>query len=205
MNFFASSDCGASKNCAAAPVSITRPRCSSTISPAMPSRFAEIVSRHHHLDAARGDGADDVFDRLGGRRIEARGRLVKEQHGGIFRERARQREPLLLAAGDTSRRPLRQSAEADERQQFGRARGALRARRACRGQRVADIARDAAAKHGGTLEHHGAPRRGRMRAAAPGDASMRRRNQSHGKAKQRGLASAVRADQHCRRSASQGQ
>src|SRR5260221_7818200 len=46
-------------------------------------RLAEIVGRHHHLDAARDDGTDHILERLGRRRIEACGRLVEEQHGGI--------------------------------------------------------------------------------------------------------------------------
>ena len=69
-------------------------------------RLAEIVRRHHDLDAARGDGADDVLDRLGGGRIEARGRLVEKQHLRIPGERARQRQPLLLAAGQLARRAV---------------------------------------------------------------------------------------------------
>ena len=78
-----------------------------------PARLAEIVRRHHHLDAARGDGADDVLDRLGRGRIEARGRLVEKQHLRIAGERARQRQPLLLAAGEPPRRPRAEPGEAD--------------------------------------------------------------------------------------------
>src|SRR3954469_11739493 len=47
------------------------------------ARLAEIVGRHHHLDAARRNGADDALDRLGGSGVEARGRLVEKQHGRI--------------------------------------------------------------------------------------------------------------------------
>ena len=50
--------------------------------------------------------ADDVLDRLGGGRIEARGRLVEKQHLRIARERARQREALLLAAREPARGPV---------------------------------------------------------------------------------------------------
>ena len=50
--------------------------------PSETSGLAEIVCRHHYFDAARGDGADDVLDRLGGGGIETRGRLV-EQAGDV--------------------------------------------------------------------------------------------------------------------------
>src|SRR5260221_2932519 len=63
-----------------------------------PPRLAEIMGRHHDLDAARDDGADDVLERLGCRRIEARRRLVEKQHGGIARQRAGQGKALPLAA-----------------------------------------------------------------------------------------------------------
>ena len=144
-----------------------RPRCSSTMSPASRSRLAEIVRRHHHLDAARGDGADDVLDRLGGGRIEARGRLVEEQHLGVARERARQRQPLLLAAGQPPRRAAAEAREPDQREQFGDAAGARGARHAGGGERVADVAGGAAPEHHRALEHDGARpaarRRGRPR------------------------------------------
>ena len=96
-----------------------------------PARLAEIMGRHHDLDAAAADSADDVFDRLGGDGIEARGRLVEEQHGRIARQRPRQRQPLLLAAGQPSRGAVGQMAEADQFEQFVDARARVR-RAACR-------------------------------------------------------------------------
>ena len=104
MNFRASCVRGFAKNSDAGPFSIRRPRCSSTTSPASRLACAEIVRGHHHLDAARGDGAHDVLDRLGGGGIEAGGRLVEKQHFGIARQRARQRQPLLFAARQPPRR-----------------------------------------------------------------------------------------------------
>ena len=71
-----------------------------------PFGLSEVVCRHHHLDAARADGANDVFDGLGGVRIEAGGRLVEKQDGRIARERACKRKPLLLAAGEAPCRSL---------------------------------------------------------------------------------------------------
>ena len=85
-----------------------RPRCNSTISPPSAARLAEIVRGHHHLDAARGDVADDVFQRLGRGRIEARGRLVKKKNFRILRQRAGEREALLFAAGEPPRRAIGQ-------------------------------------------------------------------------------------------------
>ena len=75
-----------------------------------PSRLAEIVRRHHDLDAARGDRADDVLDRLGRGGIEARGRLVEKQHLRVARQRAGKRQPLLLAAGQAAAPAARASA-----------------------------------------------------------------------------------------------
>ena len=46
----------------------------------------------------------------------------------IARQRARQREPLLLAAGQPPRRTLAESGEADQLEQFVDARRPLRAR-----------------------------------------------------------------------------
>ena len=85
-----------------------------------PARLAEVVCRHHHLDAARGDVADQILDRFRRGRIEARGRLVEEQDLRILGERACEREPLLLAAGELSRRPVAEAGEPDQRQQLGR-------------------------------------------------------------------------------------
>ncbi len=61
-----------------------------------PTRLAEIVGREHHLDAARHHGLDDVFDRLGGRRVEARGRLIEQQRLALARALARDPQVLLL-------------------------------------------------------------------------------------------------------------
>ena len=105
--------------------SIRRPRCSSTIVAADAPGLAEIVGRHHHLDAARGDRAHDVLDRLGGGGIETRGRLVEKQHLRIARQRAGEREPLLFAARQPPRRTRCETVKADQGQQFGDARCAV--------------------------------------------------------------------------------
>src|SRR5262245_5226503 len=104
---------------------------------AEPARLAEIVGGHYHLDAAHRDGADEILNGLGGGGIEARGRLVEEQDVRVLGERAGERQPLLLAAGEAPRRPRRESAEADEVEKLGDARRSLAARRAGRRQRIA--------------------------------------------------------------------
>ena len=104
--------------------------------------------------------AHDVLDRLGGGGVEAGGRLVEEQHGGIAGEGARQRQPLLFAAGQAPRRPALEARQPDIGHQFADAGFALRARHLGRGQRVTDIAGGAAPQHGRALEHDGAPGRG---------------------------------------------
>ena len=166
MNFLASSVRGAAKNCSAGAFSISRPRCSSTTSPATRLRLAEVVRGHHHLDAARADLAHDVLDRLGGGGIEAGGRLVEEQKIGVARERARQRQPLLLAARQPARRPALEPADADVGHQLRDARCAPRARHVRGGERIADIAGGAAPQHGGALEQEGAPGR-RLKCSRP--------------------------------------
>ena len=139
-----------------------------------PPGLAEIVGRHHHLDAARGDGAHDVLDRLGGGGIEAGGRLVEKQHGRIARQRARQRQPLLLAAGQPPRRAALEACRARPARAVRRRASSRSARGTSGGgQRVTDIAGGAAPEHGRALEHDGAPRRRRRVASAPGDAAAR--------------------------------
>ena len=62
------------------------------------ARLPDVVRRHHDLHARGRNRTHDVLDALGRGRIEARGRLVEEENFRIARERAGQREALLLAA-----------------------------------------------------------------------------------------------------------
>ena len=158
---------GAEKNVSAGVCSTMRPRCMSTISPATRLRFAEIVRRHHHLDAARRDGSHHVLDRLGGGRVEARGRFVEKENLRILGERAGERETLLFAAGQLAGRPLRDRFEPDQREQFGGPCALLAARDAGGVERIAQIGRGAAPQHRGALEDEGATGRGRLRSGRP--------------------------------------
>src|SRR5215472_14456477 len=162
-------------------------------------RLAEIVRRHHHLDPARSNGADDVLDCLRCGRIEARGRLVEHEDLRFLGERARERQPLLLAAGELSRRPAAEPEKTDGGGELVDAGTALCTRHAGGRKRITDVAGGAAAEHRRALEHDGAMRWLGGLAASPGHASAHGRSQAHEQAQQRGLACAVRSDQHGRR------
>src|SRR3974390_3222871 len=68
-----------------------------------PLCLAEIVRRHHHLDAACSDGAHDVLDCLCRRGIEVLRRLVEKQQRRTARQCAGERQPLLFAAREPAR------------------------------------------------------------------------------------------------------
>src|SRR5262249_27995373 len=83
-------------------------------------RLAQSVRWRHHLDPTRSNGADDVLDRLGGGGIEARGRFIEQEDLRFFGERACERKPLLLAAGEPARWPAFEPAKTDERAELKR-------------------------------------------------------------------------------------
>ena len=109
---------GRSKNVAAGPLSMTRPRCMSTMSPASrrasPRSCVAITTLIRRAAIARITSSIG----LGGGGVEARGRLVEEQHLRIAGERASKRQPLLLAAGQPPRRTIAQPGKSDQREQF---------------------------------------------------------------------------------------
>ena len=106
-------------------------------------RLAEVVGGHHDLGPGAVEGADHGLDlaRRGG--VETRGGLVEEQHLGMQRPGARQREALLLAAGEDARRAVRDMARGPLRR-APRLRDALGIRRRGDVERVA--ARSASAE-----------------------------------------------------------
>src|SRR6516165_2211384 len=159
-----------------------------------PLGLAEIVGRHYHFDAAHGHSANDVLDCLGCGRIEARGRLVQKENVRLLGKRARERQPLLLAAGKLSCRPAAEAAEADQGAELIQAPVARSARHAGGRERVADVAGGAAAKHHRALKHDGASRGRHLLASAPAHPPARRRDQAYSQTQQRSLAGAVRAD-----------
>ena len=148
------------KSAAAAAARTARPRTRKITSPASRRtwpRSCEAITilmpdcaRHQH----------DLLDAAGRGGIEVGGRLVEQQHFRIARQRACQRQPLLLAAGQPPRRPLRQIGQPDALQQGGDARGALRVRHARLRQRVGDVG------GGGPSQHHRALKQDRATAPA---------------------------------------
>src|SRR5262249_6114913 len=103
-----------------------------------PLGLAEIVGRHHYLDAARGDLADHVLDRLGRSRTGARGGLTGQEDWRLRGGGGGERKPLLLAAGELARWPALEPVKTDERAELKRVGSASRARHAGGGERIAD-------------------------------------------------------------------
>ena len=67
------------------------------------AREAHLVADHQHGHAAGLELAHHGEHRADQLRIERRGRLVEQHHGRLERERARDRDALLLAAGELGR------------------------------------------------------------------------------------------------------
>ena len=180
--------------------STTRPRCRNTTSSASRRAWPRSWVVMTILVPRAWMAGDQPLDRPGRGRVEARGRLVEEQHLGLERPGAGQRQALLLAAGEHARRPRRR----DGRGRPARAppRPARRARR--RGtprdaQRIVDVGGGRAAQQHRALEHH------RLRAARTRAVGRRpaqrivaggRAQQAVQQAQQQALAGAVRADDH---------
>ena len=75
---------------------------------------ANFVGDQHQRHAALGVlGEQEIDDLLAGRLIEIAGGLVRHQDGGIGRQRARERDALLLAAGQLRRIVMQAVAESD--------------------------------------------------------------------------------------------
>ena len=122
----------------------------------------------------------------------------RETEFGIARERAREREPLLLAARKFSRRAIGEMREAHLRQQFGDT--LVVARR----QRIGDVRGGRPAQHHGALEHHGESF-ARHGAPAPTDAPACGRDEPHRQTDERAFARTVRPEQHRRRAGAECQ
>ena len=68
----------------------------------------QIVRDQHHARSLRAHGADQALDRRGRGRIEIGGRLVEDQDLRTRRQRAGDRQQLLLAAREHAGRHMRQ-------------------------------------------------------------------------------------------------
>src|SRR5215468_4904457 len=191
VNRRASSVLGAEKKASAGALSITRPRCTSTISPASrlasPRSWVDITTLMPLAATLRITSSIALV--AAGSRL-AVGSSSRRICGSLASARASASRccspPESLRAGRRSS-PLRPSS-------------APRPRHAGGSERIADIARGTAAQHRRPLEHDCAMRGRRLLAAAPAHAPARGRDQPHDKPQQRGLACAVRADQHRGRS-----
>ena len=82
--------------------------------------------------------AHDAENFVGQLRIERRGRLVEQHHLGLHRERARDRDALLLAAGQARRILARLVCEVNAGEAFGAELGGLLARQAAHAHRRLD-------------------------------------------------------------------
>jgi len=71
-----------------------------------PARLPQVVRRHDDLGPGSVEGFDDVLDLARRARVEVGGGLVQEQYLRMQRPGAREREALLLAARQHTRRPV---------------------------------------------------------------------------------------------------
>ena len=134
------------------------------------------------------------------RRIEVRQRLIEQQDRRPVDDRAREPDPLLLAAGKFARIALGQRREMHHAQRLGDPFALLRFRHAAHLEREADVGGDGQVREQReTLEHHAhvAPvgRHARQVAAIDDDAAAVRRQGAGDDAQQRRLAAAARAQQ----------
>ena len=75
------------------------------------------VVRGDHDRLARPVQLDDELQQpLLRARIERRGRLVEQQHLGVHHEHRRDRDPLLLPAGELVRRAIGEGADVEHRE-----------------------------------------------------------------------------------------
>ena len=191
---------GAEKNSRPAPLSTTRPRCSSTTSPASrcawPRSCVDITTLMPRAATARMTSSTAL--------VAAGSRLaVGSSRNSTSGSRASARASASRCCSPPeSRRAGRSPSplKADQRQQFGDARS--RARRAARRRRRAHSGycrrRCGGASPGAGTRWRGAPARTRSRPPQV-TRPARRLDEPHGEAHERGLAGAVRPDQHGRR------
>ena len=196
-NASASAEAGARKKRSTAERSTRRPRSrKSTSSPrrcAWPRLWVTST-----IFVPRGvDRLHDGLDLARGPRVEVRGGLVEEEHLGLEHPRARQREALLLAAGEHARRPLGEGLQADALQRRTHARLAHVRRHACHCEGEQQVVAHAPAQQHRPLEHHGlAPRGATPLGMGPAHAARSRREQAVAQAQQDALARAVGPEDH---------
>ena len=159
--------------------------------------MTQIVGDQHHARRLRPRSADQTLDRRRCRGIEVGGRLVQDQDIRRRRQGAGDRQELLLAAGQDTRRRLRQMREPGALERRVRAPAALRARHAGHRQGVLDVGQRRAAQQHGALKHETDLGRAAPigNSACPGHLARRGHNQARQHAHEQALARTVRADQ----------
>ena len=166
---------------------------------------AGLVRRHHHRRAAGVDAREQLHDVDGCRGVEVSGRLVGQQHLRAVHQRARDRDALLLAAGQLVREPLLLAGEPDEGEHLGHRLLDESARRPDDLQRERDVLEHGLGRQQPeVLEHradvaaevrHLAIRQRAQVAAEDDDAAVARRLLAQDEPQTRRLARARRADE----------
>ena len=146
---------------------------------------AGLVRGHDDRRAARVDAREQLHDVDGCRRVEVSGRLVGEQHLRAVHERPRDRDALLLTAGQLVREPLVLAGEADEREHLGHGLLDESARRADDLQRERDVLEDRLVRQQPEVLEHRADVPAEVRHLAVGQRAAGR-----GRARRRGRRSA---------------
>ena len=91
-------------------------------------RLLEVVRHEHDRDLQALAHLRELALQAAARHlVHRRERLVEQQHLRVARERPRERDALLLAAGELARQRDLEPAEVDELEQLARRRGASRA------------------------------------------------------------------------------
>jgi hypothetical protein len=105
-------------------------------------RFFLVVRDHDRRDADRAlNLTDRAPELLANLRVECAERLVEQQHARLMRESSRERDALLLAAGQLARQPLVVAVQRDELQQLGASAAALGAANSTCAERELDVVR----------------------------------------------------------------
>ena len=102
-------------------------------------RKTRVVRDHADGGAAGVQFLEQIHDRFAVARIEVAGRFVRQEDGRLARERARDRDALLLAAGELARQMFRAMRHADALERFVHECFALARAHAAIGQRQFDV------------------------------------------------------------------
>ena len=185
-------------------------RCAELLDPTVVEDGDPIGHRHRlllvvrHVHEGRADLAVDLgqleLEPLAKLQVEGAERLVQEKHGRALDERPRNRDPLLLPAGELRRRSVAVGLEPDQRQCLLRPPAHLRLRDPIHAQAEADVLEHAHVRKQRVRLEHGVHRSlvRRQRVDPPAvqrDRPLRRRDETADEIQRRRLAAARRAEQ----------